>query len=134
MTEKERKLWQQAMEVQFRYKLYNDIKFPYLQSLGCRDILQSFGNEEVGFIGVLHLKWLNEDNNIIYDNPKEWPVMVKGIWKAYWYNTPEMGHKIAEEIYNKNIIIDIEKVYNLIQEKMQHGYDVNDDISEKLLN
>mgnify|MGYP006265749675 CR=1 FL=1 len=55
MTEKERKLWQQAIEVQFRYKLYNDIKFPYLQSLGCQDILQSFGNEEVGFIGVLLL-------------------------------------------------------------------------------
>ena len=86
------------MEVQFRYKLYNDVKFPYLQSLGCRDILQPFGNEEVGFIGVLHLKWFNEDNNIVYDNPKEWPVTVKGIWKAYWYNTPEMGHKIAEEI------------------------------------
>ena len=45
-----------------------------------------------------------------------------------------MGHKIAEEIYNKNIIIDVEKVYGLIQEKMQHGPDVNDDISEKILN
>ena len=82
----------------------------------------------------MHIKWFNEDNNIVYDNPKEWPVTVKGIWKAYWYNTPEMGHKIAEEIYNKNIIIDVEKVYGLIQEKMQHGPDVNDDISEKLLN
>ena len=56
-------------EVQFRYKLYNDIKFPYLQSLVSRHFT-IFWNEEVGFIGVLHLKWFNEDNNIVYDNPK----------------------------------------------------------------
>ena len=117
MDDKERKLLQQAMEIQFRHKLYCDIKFPYLQSLGIKDIVQGFGNEEIGFIGVLHLRWVNEDNNIVYDNPKEWPVTVKGVWKSTWYNTPEIGKKIAEEIQNRSII-DIEKVMEIITKRL----------------
>ena len=117
MDDKERKLLQHAMEIQFRHKLYCDIKFPYLQSLGIKDIVQGFGNEEIGFIGVLHLRWVNEDNNIVYDNPKEWPVTVKGVWKSTWYNTPEIGKKIAEEIQRQSII-DIEKVMEIITKRL----------------
>tara|TARA_B100000902_G_scaffold311901_1_gene301868 strand:- start:287 stop:694 length:408 start_codon:yes stop_codon:yes gene_type:complete len=117
MNDKERKLLQHAMEIQFRHKLYCDIKFPYLQSLGIKDIVQGFGNEEIGFIGVLHLRWVNEDNNIVYDNSKEWPVKVKGVWKSTWYNTPEIGKKIAEEIESKSII-DIEKVMEIITKRL----------------
>ena len=117
MDDKERKLLQQAMEIQFRHKLYCDIKFPYLQSFGIKDIVQGFGNEEIGFIGVLHLRWVNEDNNIVYDKPKEWPVKVKGVWKSTWYNTPEIGKKIAEEIQNRSII-DIEKVMEIITKRL----------------
>ena len=117
MDDKERKLLQHAMEIQFRHKLYCDIKFLYLQSLGIKDIVQGFGNEEIGFIGVLHLRWVNEDNNIVYDNPKEWPVKVKGVWKSTWYNTPEIGKKIAEEIESKSII-DIEKVMEIITKRL----------------
>ena len=117
MDDKERKLLQHAMEIQFRHKLYCDIKFPYLQSLGIKDIVQGFGNEEIGFIGVLHLRWVNEDNNIVYDNPKEWPVKVKGVWKSTWYNTPEIGKKIAKEIESKSII-DIEKVMEIITKRL----------------
>ena len=117
MDDKERKLLQHAMEIQFRHKLYCDIKFPYLQSLGIKDIVQGFGNEEIGFIGVLHLRWVNEDNNIVYDNPKEWPVKVKGVWNSTWYNTPEIGKKIAEEIQNRSII-DIEKVMESITKRL----------------
>ena len=117
MDDKERKLLQHAMEIQFRHKLYCDIKFPYLQSLGIKDIVQGFGNEEIGFIGVLHLRWVNEDNNIVYDNSKEWPVKVKGVWKSTWYNTPEIGKKIAEEIESKSII-DIEKVMEIITKRL----------------
>ena len=117
MDDKERKLLQQAMEIQFRHKLYCDIKFPYLQSLGIKDIVQGFGNEEIGFIGVLHLRWVNEDNNIVYDKPKEWPVKVNGVWKSTWYNTPEIGKKIAEEIQRQSII-DIEKVMEIITKRL----------------
>ena len=66
---------------------------------------------------MLHLRWVNEDNNIVYDNPKEWPVKVKGVWKSTWYNTPEIGKKIAEEIESKSII-DIEKVMEIITKRL----------------
>ena len=52
----------QGIEIQFRHNLYKDIKFPFLQSIGIKHLLQGFQNEEVGFGGVLHMWWVNEDN------------------------------------------------------------------------
>ena len=98
MTNEERQLFRQAMEVQFRHRMSKDINFPFLQSLGIKDVLQGFGNEEVGFIGVLHLKWSS------------------GEWVSTWYDSPEDGHRIAEEIESQNII-DTEKVMIMIHEK-----------------
>ena len=90
-----------AMEVQFRYKFYNDVQFPYLQSLGIRNVLQGFGNEDVGFIGILHLWWVNEDSGIVYDNPKKGPVAIKGIWKSEWLNHPQDAIALAQKIQDK---------------------------------
>ena len=59
-----------ALEMQFRYKFYQDTVFPYYQSMGIKDVFQGFGNDEEGFIGMLHLWWVPEDSNIHYDNPK----------------------------------------------------------------
>ena len=87
-----------AMEVQFRHKLYNEVQFPYLQSLGIRNILQGFGNEEVGFIGILHLWWVNEDNNIIYDNVRRSLVKIKGIWKSNWLNHPQEAIILVQKL------------------------------------
>ena len=90
-----------AMEVQFRYKFYKDVQFPYLHSLGIRNVLQGFGNEDVGFIGILHLWWVNEDSGIVYDNPKKWPVAIKGIWKSEWLNHPQEAIALAQKIQDK---------------------------------
>jgi len=98
MTEKERDMFRYAMETQFRYKFYQDIQFPYLQSLGINHVFQGFGNEEHGFIGMLHLWWVNEDSGITYDHPKKGPVTIKGIWKSEWFNTPEQGIMAAQKI------------------------------------
>ena len=105
-----------AMEVQFRYKLYNDTQFPYLQSLGIKNILQAFGNEEIGFIGILHLWWVNEDNNIIYDKPRETPVKIKGIWKSEWLNDPKEAIALAQKLedekpYDENKLVQIQQNY-----------------------
>lgn len=89
-----------ALEMQFRYKFYQDTTFPYLQSLGIRDVFQGFGNDEEGFIGMLHLWWVPEESNIHYDNPKEWPVKILGVWKAEWFDTPQEGLALAEKIEN----------------------------------
>ena len=100
-NEKNRGELRHAMEVQFRYKFYNDVQFPYLQSLGIRNVLQGFGNEDVGFIGILHLWWVNEDSGIVYDNPKKGPVAIKGIWKSEWLNHPQDAIALAQKIQDK---------------------------------
>ena len=105
-----------AMEVQFRYKFYQDTQFPYLQSLGIKNVLQGFGNEEIGFIGILHLWWVNEDNNIVYDKPRESPVQIKGIWKSEWLNDPKEAIALAQKLedekpYDENKLVQIQQNY-----------------------
>ena len=114
MTEKERDMFRYAMETQFRYKFYQDVQFPYLQSLGVDHVFQGFGNEEHGFIGMIHLWWVNEDSGIAYDHPKKGPVAIKGIWKSEWFDTPEQGVLAAQKV-EKERIYDEQKLVFLTQ-------------------
>jgi len=114
MTEKERDMFRYAMETQFRYKFYQDVQFPYLQSLGVDHVFQGFGNEEHGFIGMIHLWWVNEDSGIVYDHPKKGPVAIKGIWRSEWFDTPEQGVLAAQKI-EKERIYDEQKLVFLTQ-------------------
>jgi len=103
-----------ALEMQFRYKFYQDTTFPYLQSLGIKDVFQGFGNEEEGFIGMLHLWWVPEDSNIHYDNPKKWPVKIIGVWKGEWFDTPEEGIALADKIeQDRNKVYDTQKLIKI---------------------
>ena len=113
MTEKERDMFRYAMETQFRYKFYQDVQFPYLQSLGIDHVFQGFGNEEHGFIGMLHLWWVNEDSGIVYDNPKKGPVAIKGIWRSEWFDTPQQGVAAAQQI-EKERIYDEQKLVSVM--------------------
>ena len=114
MTEKERDMFRYAMETQFRYQFYQNVQFPYLQSLGIKDVFQGFGNEEHGFIGMIHLWWVNEDNRITYDHPKKGPITIKGIWRSEWFDTPEQGVLAAQKI-EKERIYDEQKLVFLTQ-------------------
>jgi hypothetical protein len=103
-----------AMEVQFRHKFYNDIQFPYLHSLGIKHVLQGFGNEETGFVGILHLWWVNENSGIVYDNPRKSLVEIKGIWKSEWLDHPHEAIKLAQRIeeekpYHENMLIEVHR-------------------------
>ena len=115
-------MFRYAMETQFRYKFYQDVQFPYLQSLGIDHVFQGFGNEEHGFIGMLHLWWVNEDNGIVYDHPKKGPVAIKGIWRGEWFDTPEQGVLAARQI-EKERIYDEQKLvtltHNYIKQKIE---------------
>ena len=86
-----------AMETQFRYNFYKSPEFPFLPSLGIRHIFQGFEakEEELGFIGMLHLWWTKEDNGIKYDNPRQF---VKGTWHGEWFDSPEEGIKRAIQV------------------------------------
>ena len=122
MTEKERDMFRYAMETQFRYKFYQDVQFPYLQSLGINHVFQGFGNEEHGFIGMLHLWWVNEDNGIVYDNPKKGPVEIKGIWRSEWFDTPQQGVEAAQKIEKGRIYNEQKLVFstqNYVRQKEQ---------------
>ena len=122
MTKTERDMFRYAMETQFRYKFYQDIQFPYLQSLGIDHVFQGFGNEEHGFIGMLHLWWVNEDSGIVYDHPKKGPVAIKGIWRGEWFDTPEQGVLAArqiekERIYDEQTLVTLTHIY--IKQKIE---------------
>ena len=112
MTLQELNTIRYAMEVQFRHKFYQDIQFPYYHSLGIKNIFQSFASEDTGFIGMLHLWWVNEDSGIVYDNPKKGPVAIKGIWKSEWFNTAAEGMAAVQKI-TKEKIYDEEKLVSV---------------------
>ena len=122
MTEKERDMFRYAMETQFRYKFYQDVQFPYLQSLGVDHVFQGFGNAEHGFIGMIHLWWVNEDSGIAYDHPKKGPVTIKGIWRSEWFDTPEQGVLAAQKVEKERIYSEQKLVFvmqNYLQQKEQ---------------
>ena len=99
-----------AMETQFRYKFYKSPEFPFLPSMGLRHVFQGFEakEEELGFIGMLHLWWTNEDSGIEYDNPR---YFVKGTWHGEWFDRPEDGIKKAIQIQKEvEAIYDVNKL------------------------
>ena len=98
MDDKERDVIRTALEMQFRYKFYQDTVFPYLQSLGVKDVFQGFGSDETGWLGMIHLWWVPEESNIHYDNPKNWPVKIIGVWKSEWFDTAKEGMEAAQKV------------------------------------
>jgi hypothetical protein len=111
MEPNQRKELRYAMETQFRYKFYKSPEFPFLPSMGIRHVFQGFEakEEELGFIGMLHLWWTNEDDGIKYDNPK---YFVKGIWHGEWFDRPEDGILKAlqvqkEKFWDENKLLQI---------------------------
>ena len=114
MELKQQKELRYAMETQFRYKFYKSPEFPFLPSMGIKHIFQGFEakEEELGFIGMLHLWWTNEDNGIKYDNPR---YFVKGTWHGEWFDKPEEGVKRAIEI-QKECIYDTNKLLQVHHE------------------
>ena len=112
MTLEELNTIRYAMEVQFRHKFYQDIQFPYYHSLGIKNIFQSFASEDTGFIGMLHLWWVNEDSGIVYDNPRKGQVVIKGIWKSEWFDSAAAGIAAAQKI-TKEKMYDEEKLVSI---------------------
>ena len=112
-----------AMETQFRYKFYKSPEFPFLPSMGIRHIFQGFEakEEELGFIGMLHLWWTNEDDGIKYDNSRyieinKYPVFVKGTWHGEWFDSPEEGIKRAIQVQEEVTFWDQNKLLQVHHE------------------
>ena len=102
-----------AINTQMRYKHYKDVKFPFMQSIGLKDIWQGFKDDENNiFIGVYHLYWTpEEDKGIVVLNPTK-PV-AKGTWKHEWL-TKEEALVIQKKVEDESIV-DYEKMTKAIQ-------------------
>jgi hypothetical protein len=88
-----------GMEMQFRYKFYRDPKFPFLKSLGIKNIFQSFdAGDDIGFIGVLHLWWVKDSTGTVTD-----------IWESEWIDTPHEAIALAHAV-SQNKLYDEEKL------------------------
>ena len=83
----------QALEMQFRHQFYKDPKFAFLQSIGIKDVFQSFSSDEFGDLGTLRL---------YYES---------GEWKAQWFDSHEDALEIVNNLYT---YFRVEKVYELL--------------------
>ena len=115
MDLRQQKELRHAMETQFRYKFYKSPEFPFLPSLGLRHVFQGFEakEEELGFIGMLHLWWTNEDSGIEYDNPR---YFVKGTWHGEWFDRPEDGILKALQVQKEITFWDVNKLLQVHHE------------------
>ena len=123
MDERQRKEIRYAMETQYRYKFYKSPEFPFLPSMGIRHVFQGFEvkEEELGYVGMLHLWWTNEDNGIKYDNPR---YFVKGTWHGEWLDRPEEGIEKAVQIQKENTLLDLNKL-------LQVHYDFHQELRKR---
>ena len=89
-----------GLEQQFRYKLYQDPKFPFLQSMGIRHLFQSFDAKEDGYIGTLHLWWTNKSGEPSYHTKDKH--FVSGVWHSVWIDDATEAIELAMECEKKN--------------------------------
>jgi hypothetical protein len=115
MDREKRELLRQAMEVQFRHQLYSKPEFTFLPSIGIRDIFQAFGNDEIGFIGFLHLKYLRKKEGeqewvaIWYDTHEEGIEAQRHWFEDVPYNRGKMMHLVMQHIQNQANKVEIEE-------------------------
>ena len=89
-----------GLEQQFRYKLYQDPKFPFLHSMGLKHLFQSFDAQEDGYIGTLHLWWSNESGEPSYHTKDKH--FISGGWYSEWIDDATKAVELAIECEKKN--------------------------------
>ena len=120
MDLEKRRLLREAMEVQFRHQLYQKPEFTFLHSIGIRDIFQGFGNEEVGYIGFLHLKYFRRERGeqewaaIWYDTHEEGVEAQRQWFEDVPYNRGKMMHLVMKHIQNQANKVEIEEEEKII--------------------
>ena len=73
-----------TIEVQFREQLVRRAEFPFLQSIGLKDIFQGFTNPDGTYLGMLHLVWSSGTT-----------------WRSSWIDTHEEGEDLIRKIYRE---------------------------------
>ena len=115
-----------GVEQQFRYKLYQDPKFSFLQTMGIKDIFQGFQCEEFGYVGTLHLWYTNESGELSYQTKEK--QFLSGYWKSEWISD-------AREALDMAIEVERSKPYSekLEQIHLKYTTDLSEKLARKLL-
>ena len=86
MTKQEIEQIRFSLEVQFREQLIRRPEFPFLQSIGTKDIFQPFKHHTEGtFFGTLHLVWISG---------KTWK-------RETWFDTLEDAENYMRKLYDE---------------------------------
>jgi hypothetical protein len=110
-----------SLEVQFREQLIRRPEFPFLQSIGTKDIFQPFAHHTKGtFFGTLHLVWVSG---------KTWK-------RETWFDTQEECEDFIRELH-RNKPFSTEKlllIHHEIEIKRQEKINVEREIEILLEN
>ena len=115
-----------GVEQQFRYKLYQDPKFPFLPAMGTNHIFQGFQCEEFGYIGTLHLWYTNESGELSYQTKEK--QFLSGHWKAEWIGDAVEALELAIEIERSKPYAE-----KLEQIHLKHSTDLSEKRARELL-
>ena len=85
-----------GLEQQYRYKFYQDPKYPFLPAMGIKHIFQGFDAQEDGYVGTLHLWYTNESGELSYHTKDK--EFVCGHWKAEWIDDAADAIELAIEL------------------------------------
>ena len=91
-----------GLEQQYRFKFYQDPKYPFLPAMGIKHIFQGFDAQEDGYVGTLHLWYTNESGELSYHTKDK--EFVSGHWKAEWIDDAVEAVEIAIEVERENNI------------------------------
>ena len=86
-----------TIEVRFREQLVRRAEFPFLQSMGLKDIFQGFTNPDGTYLGMLHLVWSSGTT-----------------WRSSWIDTHEEGEDLIRKIYRETENVYFDLIQNLI--------------------
>ena len=115
-----------GVEQQFRYKLYQDPKFPFLTAMGTDHIFLGFQCEEFGYIGTLHLWYTNESGELSHQTKEK--QFLSGHWKAEWIGDAVEALELAIEIERSKPYAE-----KLEQIHLKHSTDLSEKRARELL-
>ena len=115
-----------GVEQQFRYKLYQDPKFPFLPAMGTNHIFQGFQCEEFGYIGTLHLWYTNESGELSHQTKEK--QFLSGHWKAEWIGDAVEALELAIEIERSKPYAE-----KLEQIHLKHSTELSEKLTRELL-
>ena len=112
-----------TLELQFREQLVHRPEFPFFQSIGLKDIFQTFRNTDGTFLGTIHLKWNSGKTwtrERWIDSQEESEVLIRKTYQDKPFSTEKllMIHHMKEVNRQERISVEKEMEFLLENGKM----------------